>query len=246
MSSLLILPPAEITNAAGGGVNPANLLTPDPREVWVAPADATVSVSISLSEPTAVDALFLGFAQLSVSAPARVLVGGSEIASGSFALPRYSKKRPAHALLLLDEPVTASVFDVEIDVSAADRPLTLGVAMVGAAFRPNWNYEWGSGRKPIDTGVRTQLQGGGFGIDPGVVKSSWQWTLGDLDDDEIEQLFSLVMDRGETGPVLVAENPDTTPGLCERLHYGTFDQIEAYERRDVGLTSWGLKIEDWL
>jgi hypothetical protein len=62
------------------------------------------------------------------------------------------------------------------------------------------------------------------------------------------QLWALALDRGERKPVLVVEEPDSedSAGANERIHYGTFDRFEAYERRDPNDTAWALSMTEWV
>ena len=124
--------------------------------------------------------------------------------------------------------------------------MSIGVLLVGLAFQPAHNQEWGAGRQPIDTGVKDPLLGGGFGILEGARKARYRWTLGDLTEAEADALYGLALDQGETSPLLVVEDPDATMGLNERLHYGLFDGFEAYERANPSQTRWGLSVTQWV
>lgn len=246
MSAALILAPLPIVAIAGDDpTTVGHLLTSDPREVWAPAGAASIQFTADLGAAVAIDTVFLGYSILKQASAVVVKVDGVQVGASAFALPRRAG-RYAHALILLNQGVIGQHVQVIITVAAGDRPQSLGVLMIGQRFQPQWNHEWGAGRVPVDTGTRTRLQGGGYGLDAGIVKSGWQWTFGDLSDGELDQVFDIVMDRGETGPVLVVENPDQTAGLAERIHYGTFDRIEAFERQDVQLTRWSLRIEDWL
>lgn len=124
--------------------------------------------------------------------------------------------------------------------------LQVGLLLVGVAFQPTHNREWGSGRQIVDTGSREPLLGGGFGIGEGVRKAVFRWNLGDLTDAEVESLYDMALDRGETRPILVVEDPDATTGLNERIHYGLFDRFDAYERLGPGRTTWALSVTQWV
>jgi hypothetical protein len=244
VSGPLILSPLPVAAVVGGWL-PANLLTEDPREIWTAAAGATPQLQVDLGGARTFDTIFLGHAALTQAAALAVSVDGGAQQQVGFALPRLAW-RTAHGLLVLDAPVTGRNLTLTITVAAADQPFRAGVLMVGLSFRPIWPHEWGGGRLIFDCGTRTQLAGGGFGVAPGARKAGWQWTQGDLTDDEREQLHAILLDRGETRPVLAVEDYAATTGLCERIHYGTFDRIDADERRDVNLNRRALRVEDWL
>lgn len=239
MSNILILAPLPIAGVTGPGTAPANLLTPDPREAWIAPG-GNPALTIDLGVAATFDTVFLGY----VAVPAGQITLQADTVLGAANLaPARLVSRPAHALLVLAQPVTARNLTLTVAAGAA---FSAGILMIGDGFTPGWNYEWGAGRTPIDTGTRDRLQGGGFAIDLGIRKSSWQCTLGDLTDDEREQLYAIALDRGQTQPVLLVEDPAQTAGLAERIHYGTFDRIEVYERKDADLNSWAVRVEDWV
>lgn len=114
------------------------------------------------------------------------------------------------------------------------------------AFVPTFNKEWGAGRRPIDTGVATSLPSGGFAAVPGARKMAYNWSFGDLTDAEVDALCELALDVGETNPVLVVEDPAMTTGQRSRLHYGLFQGLKAYERRNPKQTRWDWTIEEWI
>lgn len=244
LSTLLILSPATITGVIANGDNPANLLTADPRESWLLPAGGSAEIEIDLASVVEIDTIFIGHAFEAQGMRVQLTLNEAEIYTADFAQPRLAD-RPAHGLLVLDEPVQAQHLTMTITWPAGQAP-SIGVLMVGRAFRPTWNMEWGSGRIVIDGGSRTALQGGGFGIDPGARKYGWSWTLGDLSDDELEELDSIALDRGETIPLLVVEDPTAGPALAQRIHYGCFNKLEAWQRQAPGITRWSLGIEDWM
>jgi hypothetical protein len=125
-------------------------------------------------------------------------------------------------------------------------PIQAGALIVSRAFQPTWNKEWGSGRRPIDTGSREPLIGGGFGIGRGVRKRAYSWTLGDLPDAEVDAIEDIALACGETSPLVVVEDPEVDAGLVRRIHYGLFDRFEAFERKAVGVTRWSLSIIGWV
>lgn len=256
MKNLLILQPMPIAAVATSrGSGGANLLTPDPREVWMDTATGAVTLDLDLGQVRTINTIFLGYLQPAAAAATWAITGGTTdytsvfiATSAALRVPDVAGRSPAlsHALWF-GEATTASVRYVRLTVTqpAGSSPLSAGVVMVGRSFTPSWGHEWGSGRRPIDTGSVTALPDGGFAVVEGVRKSSWAWTLGDLTDDEVDTLFEISLDRGESRPLLVVEDPDRTAGLRRRVHYGIFRQFREYERASKGRSRWELRIEDW-
>ena len=63
--------------------------------------------------------------------------------------------------------------------------------------------------------------------------------------DEIDALYEIQLQCGQTRPVLVVEDPDRTAGQIHRIHYGRFAALKNYKRRNPAQTQWELEIEDW-
>ena len=116
---------------------------------------------------------------------------------------------------------------------------------MGRSWQAEWGHEWGAGRFIEDTGTAERLFGGGFGIDEGVAAGGYQWTFGDLQPAETEALYQLVKERRTTRTVLVVEDPEQSPGLNERIHWGLFRKLEPFERADPLNTKWSLSVGDW-
>lgn len=227
MSNLLLFRALPFVSGSGGG-GAENLATPDPKEIWTGSGTATLSLGGSRS----VDSVFVGFME-----------GGSASVSGfgSVSAAPSSRSEPLrqHGFKRLSSPI--NVGSLSITSSGA-----VGIIAVGLAFQPTFNKEWGAGRVPIDSGAREPLLGGGFGIGAGARKSGYRWTFGDILNSEIERLYEIAESCGETGPVVVVEDPDNTEGLNERLHYGLFERFEPYERANPSQTRWNLQISQWV
>lgn len=254
MGNLLILPPTDVqTLGASRGTGSANLLSTDPQEVWLDNAVGTPAViDLDFGLAMVIDTVFLGCiasaadtATWSISGGLGgyddvVLKNGSElrvpdtIGRRSFVTHAFWHGTPAIVRFLrirLTQPVGAA-------------PLSIGVLMAGQAFVPQYNQEWGSGRGVKDTGVMTRLQSGGFALVEGARYGTFKWTFGDLTSQEVDDLYELLLGRGETMRILVAEDPEPTAGLRNRLHYGTFTGLRPYERRNVKQTRWEFTMED--
>lgn len=254
MKNLLILQPTPIvTVTASRGSGAANLLTPDPREVWRDAFAGTATLDLDFGMPRVIDTLFLGHlfpphanATWSITGGITTATSVAIAAASALRVPDVAGRSPvlSHALWY-GQPVSVRYVRLSINQPGGSAPLSAGVVMAGRALAPTWNHEWGSGRRPIDTGSTTALPDGGFAVVEGVRKSAWSWTMGDLTDDELDALWEIALDRGESRPLLVVEDPDRTAGLRRRLHYGIFRQFQEYERSTRNRTRWELKIEDW-
>jgi hypothetical protein len=261
MSSLLLMRPmpiSQITASRGSGVT--RLLTDDPKEAFLDSAVASaLTINVDLGSVQTIDSVFLGYTNADPACVWTVTsgvptYGGTTWASGAnLPAPYRITRRPRHGFLHLVDPVTNLAAPVSaryirfvITQPAGALPLYAGVVAVGQAIQPIYGHEYGSGRTPIDTATRERLVSGGFGIGPGIVKSSWDWTMGDLTDDELNAIYDVAMTQGESHGILVVENPDVTLGLAERIHWGVFDKLESYQRLIPGATSWAMRIEDWI
>lgn len=190
MQNLLILAPAPIVAlSASRGSGALNLLTDDPREVWADSAvGSAATIDIDLGIVRAVDTVFVGHLLSPLAAASWSITGGAAgyaetvlRSSSDLRVPDVggTVNPPAlsHALW---HGAGAMVRYIRISLiqPGSGTALTAGALLVGRAFVPQFNREWGSGRRPIDTGSVTALPGGGFAIVPGVRKSAWSWSHG--------------------------------------------------------------------
>jgi hypothetical protein len=251
VSRIIIVAPYVLASIAPSrGSGGSNLKTPDPREAWFDTATSEMTIAIDLGTVRAIDTVFLGYTNAGSSAAWSISCGVAAPNESSFLAERgmiASTKAPSgrrHALAWRDEPIDARYLTLTIEKGSGD-PLWAGVLVVGSAFQPSKSHELGSGRWVGDTGTRERTKAGGFAVDEGVATSGWQWTLGDLTDAEVDQLYQIARDRRQTRSVLVVEQPDYTTGQPERCHWGMFDRLEPYDRRVAGMTRWGFRIEEW-
>lgn len=256
MANLIIVPPTPIAAiAASRGTGAANLLTRSPKEVWADIAvGSAVNIDIDLGAVRAIDSALLGHIHGPAAAAVWTITGGvvgytetvlkpssplrANDAAGQF--PALS-----HAFW---HGAAASVRYLRFSITQpAGSPLLMaGIVLVGAAFSPAFNKEWGSGRRPIDTGSVTPLPDGGFAVVEGARKMGYSWTFGDLTDVETDRLQDLVLEIGESSPVLVVEDPAATTGLRNRIHYGLFEKLRQFERRNRKQTRWEFGMEEWV
>lgn len=256
MGKLIIVEPMVISAVTSNrGTGAANLLTPDPKEVW---ADATVgsaaTLTLDLGSVRMIDTILLGHvrppAADAIWSITRGIAGPSEaVLQGAIVLrvPDVANRLPplSHALWT-GAAVAARYLAISVTQPAGATALTAGVALVGKAFVADLSLEWGAGRQPIDTGNATDLPSGGFGIVEGARKRSFSWTFGDLSLAEADELDMIAEGVGESRPVLVVEDPDRTAGLRSRVHYGLFARFRAFERRNRKQTRWELEVKEWV
>jgi len=255
MSNMIIIKPLTIPSISGNrGTAGSNLLTPDPKEVF---SDATnTGQTINLAFDMGADVSFDTFALIGTNASASATwsLGGNTNAEGNLAnttnVFAATAMRDAAALgppypafyHRAAGPLSRRYFSFNISPGAS---FYAGVLILGLAFKPTWNREWGSGRKIIDTSGKQRLRGGGWGISRGAKVPGYQWTFGDLTDAEVEALYALALDRGEIDPILVIEDPAATTTLAAGTHYGLFNRLDAFEREDPDLNRYALSMEEW-
>ncbi|MCC7097262.1 MAG: hypothetical protein IT472_08795 [Thermomonas sp.] len=256
MSNILILQPTAIAAiAVSRGTGGANLLTPDPKEVWTDSAvGSAATIDIDLGSVQTIDTIAL----ISVIPP---VAGTTWSITGGSASYTTSVIRASTALRAVDATGQAQLrshalhfgatwnvryIRVTVTQPAGLAVLSIGVSIIGKAFVPVFNNEWGAGRRVIDTGTSTALAGGGFANVEGVRKGSYAFTLGDLSNDEVDALYAIQLAVGETSPLLIVEDPAVTAGQYHRIHYGQLRSLRAFDRRSPGRTRWELTIDQWV
>lgn len=255
MSNLLILSPAAVSAiAVSRGSGATNLLTRSPKEVW---ADTTVNsaanIDIDFGAARSIDTVFLGSIYPPAAGATWTITGGAGgytdttlKASGALRAIDSATRAPAltHAFWT-GSAATIRYLRLSITQPSGSAALSAGVVMAGVAWRPTFNMEFGAGRRVIDTGTVAQLPDGGFATVDGTRKRAFNWTLGDLSVAERDALEELVLDHGETAPLLVVEDPAATTGQRNRIHYGLFTGLKAWDRRNTAQTKWEFNFEEW-
>ncbi len=251
---MIILAPLPFyTLAASRGTGTANLASADPKEVWQDSAAGTATLDIDLGAVRQVDTIALIAVQPAAMATNWTITGGASgytqvtiKAAGALRAVDSAGEAPSRTHALWHgTAVLVRYIRVSVTQPAGYTPLSIGSIVAGAAFTPRYPRQWGAGRKIIDTGTATALPSGGFGVVEGVRKSRYSWTFGDLDQAEVDRLYAIQRDRGETRPVLVVEDVSASTGQLNRIHYAKFVELQAYERRNVVQTRWEMTIEEW-
>jgi hypothetical protein len=235
---------ANIT-APGSGV--ANLQTPSPREIWIAPGTGAQTIDLDLQSAQDVDCFYLGSTNARADAVWTIqsiaAIGGAVTAThvNAQAMRLAGNIRTRYpAFARLPAPVTGRYF--RIVVNQPTTPMQIGVLAAGLAVE--WPYAYGSGRLPIDTSRVVAHPDGGFGVDPGIVKTAFQWRFVDLDETMLDKLWAIADERGESKPIVAVEGPSAPP-KATAVHYGLFRKFEAFEREDAAQTKWAFSIEEW-
>lgn len=246
MSNLIIVKPLPMT-VGGTFPNVARVLTPDPKEASIYAVTGGGSIDIDLGSVVTVDTIFVGYVSGFAGASDLTITSGTAsyttTARGTVALaPSDIAGARRHYLAWFPVPFDARYIRIAGTFVAG---FTVGNVVVGKAFIPTWGHEYGAGRPITDTSNVERLFGGGFGIDEGVTVGGYQWTLGDLQPDELRALYALARDRGTARSTLVVEDPDYTDGLNERIHWGLFGKLEPYNRVNPLDTTWSFSIADW-
>lgn len=255
MSELLIVEPmtiAAITASRGTGAD--NLRSPDPKEVWADTTTGGVSINVDLGSVRSVDTILLGYVRPPAAGAVWTIAGGAGAQSQVVFHPETALRVPdvtddfaerTHALRY-GATVDVRYLTLTLSQPAGSPPLSAGVLVIGKAFEAKLGREWGSGRRPIDTGTATELPSGGFSVVEGVRKSGLGWTFGDLDDDETDRLELIARHLGATKPGLAIEDATRSAGLAARIHYGLFDRWRPYDRRYRAQTKWEVGIQQWV
>lgn len=250
MKGIQIVAPMAIASVTvSNGTGAANLLTPSTREVWRAPGVGASTIDLDFGQVVTLDTVFVGFTNASVNATLEVatMIGLSGLGlavvrpSAAFSVP-YSVGARHHGYVRLDQPVATRYLRLAVDQVGGAAPLQAGVVIAGLAIeRP---YEYRAGRAALDLSKKTETDDGGFGVSRAAIVSSYRLTLSGLTDDQVEELWQIVMALGESAPVLIVEGHDGSPRFSH-IHYGLFQRLEPYERDEPQDTRWGLSIRDW-
>lgn len=248
MTGVLIVAPQAISLVSVGGTDPANLLTPSPKEVWTAPSTAAQAIDIDMGAAVSIDSFFLGHSNAAAAATwtissATGLGTGLTTIKASGAMRAADSIGPSHhAFHRLAAPVTSRYFRLAVTQSGAT-PLYAGTLVLGKVFEKY--RELGGGRQLVDTGVRQGQSDGGYGTGTGVTKAQFNFSFIDLTDAEVAQLWAIAKAIGLRKPCLVVEDAALASGQNEAIHYGVFERFEPYARQEANSTRWAFSHEEW-
>ena len=245
METIAIARPLPLTvlpgsSSAGSGL--ANLLTPHPREAFVASAAGATTITVDLGAATPIDTLFLGFTNLPTGAAVTVTRDGGQALAATAAAASYRRAPLRHAVAMLDAPVAARVLTFAV---TAATPLVAGIVAAGLSLRPaGFEPDWG---RPISDASRVErLFDGAFGTARGGTAGGLTWTWPVLTDVERDQLYALALDVGVAGEVLVVEPGFAGAAGNEAIHWGKLAKLQPFERQPtLTETKWSLEVQDW-
>lgn len=258
MSNLLILSPIALkdvdVSASSEALNfpTAHLTDPQPKVIWKAAASGQVTLDIDLGSIQAVDSVFLGFTNANAATTWEIRASSSLIFLGNassivkdFSAFRTSSDETLshHHGFWTGHSVAARY--MRLTISQSHAPFEAGTLVIGQSFRPRYNYDWGAGRSLTDLSTTRTLRGGQQDVFQDAIVPNWRFVLGNLDDMELAKLWKITKKHGKSTPLLVVEDPDTPLDLQEALHYGTFRDINAYERRNASKNRWEFTIQHW-
>lgn len=260
MADMILTEPLPMTSASvsvSRGTGAANLVSFDPREVWqdVVPGSpasaATIDVDLGTNPPTW-DVIALINTNAANAATWTITTGASAPAAGATSVTGSAMRLASEELAdatgpstwVSPTPQTSRHIRLALTQPTGQAALTIGGLIVGKSWKPLYPREPGTGRPPTDTGVRTRLDDGGLSTVPGKLLSGFKWVFGDLDPGELAKLWGVLRRRRTTEPLLLIEDPGEL--VAENVHYGTFVDLEAYERRDQSKSRFAMSFEDWV
>ncbi len=235
------------------GTAGANLLSFDPREIWQDSAvGSAVTIDIDLGASAAPwDVVALINTNAHATATWTITTGAAAYTTTTLAngaALRVPSEDVADAtgpaVWISTAPQTTRYIRLAMTQPAGQSALTIGGVIVGKGWKPLFPREPGTGRPPLETGTRTRLDDGGLSTVPGTLLSGFKWVFGDLDPGELAKLWGLLRRRRTTEPLLLIEDPGDLK--AEGVHYGTFTELESYERRDQSKSRWAMSFEDWV
>jgi hypothetical protein len=242
---MIIVSPLPILSITAGA---ENLLTPSPKEVWAPAAASPVVLDIDFGSAVEFDTIFLGYTNATVGSQIAVVAdpAGANVEIFAQQVVRAADAITSRPHLLVQLPASVTRRYVRVLVyQGGGQAFVAGIMLVGLRFQAG--HERGAGRQIIDTGSKERLPDGGIAGEDGVLLTSLRWRFIGLSDAMRRRLWNLAWGRGERRPVLVVEEPDSELlGANERIHYGTFDRFDSYERQNPDDTAWGLSMTEWV
>lgn len=231
----LMRPYTPVALQSANGANGANILTPDPKEVWLPAVSAGDEfIDIDLGASKYIDCFYVS-GRVPVGATFYVYISPSPSAVGgvlavnvqTFPLPRGTGGESRHFVSFAGLVGRYVYFGYRPGAGCDAIQAQIGIILAGRQFVPTWGREWESGRPIIDSVNKERLMGGGFGINAGVRKSGYDWTFGDLLDEERNDLFDFLMDVGEGKPMVMIEDstPPTAPTLVVQAGMSVAGQL---------------------
>lgn len=270
MTSLLFraLPMAGVVaSAPDAGYSGGNLADWEPRRVYRAttPAPWALVIDVDLGGDTPVDSAALLYN--SVAYTCTVTAYSRTEADGPFGAPFDNSGAAAwgisdmypvarisadytHSLAFRSAPITARYVRLTVYAPAYEpgKPayFQCGAIAIGKRWQPADGHDWGAQRGVIDQSVSRILQDGGRALEEGARLTTFRASYSGLTDGEKADLWGLLKAAGIGAPFVLVEDPAQTPGLIERIHYGTLTRINPIERTMPEKSRFELEFTEWL
>lgn len=247
MSGVLIIKPeAHGASPVAAGSGASNLLTFDPKEVWVAPSAEPVEIQIDMGGVVTIDSVFLGYTNAASAAfwtvSSNTAPGTGHVLLHQGTMRAADSLGPRHHAFVRFAPATSRYFSIAV-YQNGPVPIYAGALVLGLAFEKH--RERGVGRTLVDTGERQDLPGGGFNMGGGVVKAQFAFSFIDLTDAETFRLEQIKRSCGLRTPVVVVEDDELAIGQNEAIHYGVFERFQARESTDPDMSRWAGSVIEW-
>lgn len=258
---------AQITATGNFGINAAfpatNLASRQPKVVTqtnVRSSGSTITlvINIDLLADTAIDTIALMFTNC--SSEATWLAYGATAAAGAitesapnliftstaFGMAPTTRELRRHALWTAATPVSRRYIRIIITdtLANAENLIRAGVPVIGQRIAPAYNFELGSGRRIDDRSQLRVLPGGETYVEEGGRVPLWRATWSNLTEAEMALIWSLLVEIGQSRPVLLVEDPDATAGQAERMHYGLLEGLDFHERVQLDKQRIDLRVRE--
>lgn len=184
----------------------ANLLTGMRHKLCrIVPSGNTLTITITLSAETVIDAIGIGGFNLTSAATCRCLIKNVATTtvydSGTVAvyghvsqslLPWFSRTR------FWFPPASVSAKKIEITIGTADLSVDISHFVFGTDTMPSVNPDWGSSWNWVDTSIQQRTAGGSLLANPnyGYRKAQIAWPV--LPDSDWNKISSLLQSQGQS------------------------------------------------
>ena len=277
MNAFLLMPTRPLSIGADAITGPATfdpnfpvsaLLDKRPKVVWKAAAGAAASqieIVADMGSDVPVDTvslLFLNGVDNNVTytvrgaatnegtyghgLPLKGLAGFGDTEFRTMWVPGTPPVDYAHSLAIGSAVKAVRYVQLLINLPA-NYAISGGVLAIGQRLQPLANIDIGAGRKIDDLSTVTDLPDGGIAVWRGAKVSSWRATWGNLEDGELDTLWTILRLVGFSDPVLAVENPDPNDlDLHARLHYGQLRGVDYFQRTQTDKSEIELIVRGWL
>jgi hypothetical protein len=246
---VIFVEPILATIVTSGGAGASNLVSADPREIWsFTGAVQTVLLDIDLGSIQLFDSVALINVASDPAMQWAIAYGELVYDTSLFQAPALIQRQsedgsPTMGMAFAWTANAVSARYIRIYIYHTQSITSIGRVAVGRSWKPSMPHEFGSGRLWQDGGSRTRMENGGLAVVRGDLLSGYAASFGDLDPADLRKIGGMLKRHRSTEPMLLVESP--VQPYAEQVHYGTFVDIERYDRRDTSKSRWNIKFEDW-